>query len=67
MAFLEVPVPLHLTVKGVQLKLKKLYISEANGLKFTLNHATLKTYYAASYLLHVKEECLKLGIQKMVV
>lgn len=48
--------------KGSAVQIKKLYISEANGLKFTLNHAALKIYYAASYLLHVKEECLKLGI-----
>lgn len=48
-------------------KKKKLYISGANGLKFILNHAALKTYYVASYQLHVKEERLKLGIQKVVV
>lgn len=59
MAFLEVPIPLHSTIKEAQIK--KLYISDANGLKSTLNHAALKIYYAASYLLHVKRECLKLG------
>lgn len=40
----------------------KNYLSEAKGLKFTLSHAALKVYYAASYLLYVKEERLKLGI-----
>lgn len=53
--------------KGGVAQIKKIYISEAKGLKFTLSHAALKIYYAASYLLYVKEECLKLGIYKAVV
>lgn len=58
MAFLEVPIPLFDYKAGVA-QIKRIYISEA---KFNLSHAALKIHYAASYLLYVKEECLKLGI-----
>lgn len=61
MAFLEVLISLFDYKVGVA-EIKIIYISEAKGLKFDLSHAALKIHSAASYLLYVKEEHLKLGI-----